>query len=79
MNIGHIGEQLDANKLSKEVQNQYQNIDWSNIKKFRDLAFHHYSKIKPKFVYDIYNKQIDKLIVDLQEIIDDLKKINSRK
>ena len=71
MSISQIGEQLDSKKLSKELQEAYPNIKWSHIKRFRDLAYHHYGKINPKEVLDIYNYQIDPLIDDLTAILNE--------
>ena len=38
MNIGQIGEQLDSQKLSRNFQENHPDIEWRNIKRFRDKA-----------------------------------------
>lgn len=69
MMIGQVGEQIDSQKLSEEFKEKYDTIiDWKLIKGFRNLAYHHYSKINAKQVIDIVNKSILELLEGLYYI-----------
>lgn len=71
-NLSHVGEQIDSNKLSKELQEEYHHIDWSNIKRYRDLHDHLYEKIKIDQVYEIIEELLPSLVEDLYRIEKDL-------
>ena len=71
-NLSHVGEQIDSNKLSKELQEEYYHIDWSNIKRYRDLHDHWYEKIKIDQVYEIIEELLPSLVEDLYRIEKDL-------
>ena len=71
-NLSHVGEQIDSNKLSKELQEEYHHIDWSNIKRYRDLHDHWYEKIKIDQVYEIIEELLPSLVEDLYRIEKDL-------
>lgn len=74
MHIGQIGEQLDKNKLSDEVQNRYEDmLPWSQIKKFRDKAYHHYGKMSNGEIVLIAQESIPTLIEALEYIKKEIK------
>ena len=69
MNIGQIGEQLDSKKLSEEIQRKYADLlEWSEIKKFRDKAYHHYGNMDRRLILGLVKNQLPKLIDNLQFI-----------
>ena len=75
MNLGQIGEQLDTKKISKNLQKKYAHlIEWSSIKKFRDKAYHHYSKLDGRFILRTTIDIIPELLVSLRIIERDLEK-----
>ncbi len=70
MHIGQVGEQLDKQKLSQEVQDRFSDIlPWSEIKKFRDKAYHHYGGLDTFGIISIAQKDIPSLIENLGYII----------
>ena len=75
MHIGQIGEQLDSRKLSGDIQRKYADLlPWSQIKRFRDKAYHHYGGTDSYEIVQIAIKDIPVLIENLQLIIRDVEK-----
>ncbi|WP_369913752.1 HepT-like ribonuclease domain-containing protein [Streptococcus merionis] len=73
MHIGQIGEQLDRQKLSVELQEEYADIiPWSHIKRFRDKAYHHYSRMDGSDILKIATQEIPNLLDGLYKIKRDL-------
>ena len=70
--IAHIGEQLDSNKLSKEVRERYPEIPWRAMKDFRNLHNHWYQDIRMPQVYQIAESDLEELLQALYKIRDDL-------
>lgn len=70
MNIGQIGEQLDSRKLSQELQDKYSDlVTWSDIKKFRDKAYHHYGSMEGRVIFNIAVNELPNLIDKLNYIV----------
>lgn len=70
--IAHIGEQLDSNKLSKDVQERYPEIPWYEMKKYRNLHNHWYQDIRMSQVYQIAESDLEELLHSLYQIREDL-------
>lgn len=70
--IAHIGEQLDANKLSKETQSRYPRIPWQSIKDYRNLHNHWYQDIRMTQVHEIAESFLEDLLFELYKIREDL-------
>lgn len=70
--IAHIGEQLDANKLSKETQSRYPQIPWKSIKNYRNLHNHWYQDIRMTNVHEIAESFLEDLLYELRKIREDL-------
>lgn len=67
-NLAHIGEQLDSSKLSKETQLEFDYIEWSDIKRFRDKHDHWYQDISHDLVDEIIEESLPELYYQLLEI-----------
>lgn len=67
-NLAHIGEQLDPSKLSKETQREFDYVEWSNIKRFRDKQDHWYQDIEHDLVDEIIEESLPELYYQLLEI-----------
>ena len=67
-NLAHIGEQLDPSKLSKETQLEFDYVEWSDIKRFRDKHNHWYQDISYDLVDEIIEESLPKLYYQLLEI-----------
>ena len=67
MNFVVIGEMVD--KLSEGFKKEHSEIDWINIKGFRNLVAHDYFGIDAEEVWQISKDKIPKLKGDIQRII----------
>lgn len=67
-NLAHIGEQLDPSKLSKETQLEFDYVEWSDIKRFRDKHNHWYQDISHDLVDEIIEESLPELYYQLLEI-----------
>lgn len=67
-NLAHIGEHLDSSKLSKETQLEFDYIEWSDIKRFRDKHDHWYQDISHDLVDEIIEESLPELYHQLLEI-----------
>lgn len=67
-NLAHIGEQLDPSKLSKETQREFDYVEWSDIKRFRDKHDHRYQDIEHDLVDEIIEESLPELYYQLLEI-----------
>lgn len=67
-NLAHIGEQLDPSKLSNETQQEFDYVEWSDIKRFRDKHNHWYQDIEHDLVDEIIEESLSELYVQLLEI-----------
>jgi len=67
MNFVVIGEMID--KLSDDFKKEHSEIDWINIKGFRNLVAHDYFGIDAEEVWQISKDKIPKLKGDIQRII----------
>lgn len=70
--MAQIGEQLDPNKLSKEVKERYPEIPWRSMKDFRNLHDHWYQDLRMPQVYEIADSFLEDLLQSLYEIREDL-------
>lgn len=67
-NLAHVGEQLDPSKLSKETQLEFDHVEWSDIKRFRDKHNHWYQDISHDLVDEIIEESLPELYYQLIEI-----------
>ena len=67
-NLAHVGEQLDPSKLSKETQQEFDYVEWSDIKRFRDKHNHWYQDIEHDLVDEIIEESLPELYYQLLEI-----------
>ncbi len=61
-----IGEA--ANAVSKDVQQQFTDIDWVGIIGMRHRLIHHYQNVDLNIIWDVVSVDIPKLIPQLQQI-----------
>lgn len=71
-NIEIIGEA--AFMLSKDFKSKHKEISWKVIAGMRHVLVHDYYKISPIEVYNVYRKDLDELILNL-EILHNLYKL----
>jgi len=62
MRLQVIGESVkQILKTNPSFLEQYPEIEWERIARFRDFVSHHYDRIDHEIVYDICREQIPKL------------------
>ncbi len=66
-NLSQIGEL--AGKVSKELQEEYSNIEWRGIKALRNRIVHDYDGVNLNMVWDFLTTELDELEKKLNEII----------
>lgn len=66
--MADIGEQLDSNKLSAEVKEEFDEVPWAEIRGFRNKHSHRYQDISHDIVADIVEEDLPLLFEQLTEI-----------
>lgn len=67
-NFEIIGEA--ANRLPEDFKDKYSAVNWHRIIGFRNRIVHDYMGVDYKIVWTIIQKDLDKLMADLQKIMD---------
>lgn len=65
--LTQIGEQ--SKKISTELMDKYPQVAWVSIKAFRNRIIHEYKGIEVENVFNIINKHLPDLIVEIGSII----------
>lgn len=55
-------------KVSKDLQKQYPDLPWKDMKEFRNRIIHNYFDINYKIVYDVITKHLPELNAKMEEI-----------
>lgn len=66
-NLSQIGEL--AGKVSEELQNKYQDIEWRGIKALRNRIVHDYDGVNLNMVWDLLTTELNDLEQQLLKII----------
>lgn len=70
MRLQVIGEQIKKmEKVSPELLQSQEEIEWKKIMKLRDLISHHYDQIDNAIVYDICKNHLPKLKRVIQSML----------
>ncbi len=74
MKLIAVGESLkNIDKLTNnELLKSYNHIAWKDIKGIRDILSHHYFDLDASIIFDICKEHIDKVIVTIDDMIEDL-------
>lgn len=67
MNFIVIGESVS--KISSDLKNQYNNVEWGKIKSFRNIVAHNYFGVDADEVWQIIDSDIYTLQKSIEEII----------
>lgn len=79
MRLQVIGESVrKIQKLAPSIFEQYSEIDWDKIARFRDFVSHHYDQIDHEIVYDICKIHIPKLKETVRKIRSDFTAPNNK-
>ncbi|MDR2580251.1 MAG: DUF86 domain-containing protein [Fibromonadaceae bacterium] len=65
--LANIGE--DVGKISQELKQEYQDIEWQSIKNFRNKIVHNYAGIDIDIVFEIITKDLRILKPKIEKII----------
>lgn len=65
LNLEQIGE--TAKKLSKEIKNHFNQINWPSIIGLRNMISHEYEGVKLTIIYEIAKKSIPSLLMKIRE------------
>ncbi len=66
-NLITLGEA--ANRIPVEFQESHPEIPWSSIVGTRNVVVHGYDQVKLQIVWDIINKNLEKLKVQIKELL----------
>jgi uncharacterized protein with HEPN domain len=70
MRLQIVGELLKkTNKMDPTIFERYQDIEWSNIMKMRDLISHHYNLIDHEIIFDICENNLTALKIAIKAIL----------
>jgi uncharacterized protein with HEPN domain len=58
-----------ANRISVEFQESHPEIPWSSIIGTRNVVVHGYDQVKSQIVWDIINKNLEKLKILLEDLM----------
>ena len=72
--LSNIGE--NVLKLSQNLKKEYSNIEWKQIREFRNRIVHDYVGIDLAIIYEIITNDLKTLKTDIEKIIND--KIKSK-
>jgi len=72
--LSNIGE--NVLKLSQNLKKEYSNIEWKQIREFRNRIVHDYVGIDLAIIYEIITNDLKTLKIDIEKIIND--KIKSK-
>jgi uncharacterized protein with HEPN domain len=65
--LANIGE--NVSKISEELKQEYQDIEWQSIKDFRNKIVHDYAGIDIDIVFEIITDDLRKLKPKIEQII----------
>lgn len=70
MRLQVVGELLKKiEKANSSFLNNYNEINWENIMKLRDIVSHHYEKVDHEIIYDICKNHLPLLKKTIQEML----------
>ena len=58
-----------ANRIPVEFQESHPDIPWSSIVGTRNVVVHGYDQVKLQIVWDIVNKNLEKLKIQIKELL----------
>jgi len=65
--LANIGE--NVSKISEKLKQEYSNIEWKQIKEFRNKIVHDYTGIDLVIVYEIITNDLKILTTEIEKII----------
>src|SRR5947209_1428120 len=65
-NLSIIGEAVK--QVPQAFRDQYPDLEWRKIARFRDIVVHHYFAVDEQIVWDIVQNKAPELLVQLQQL-----------
>ena len=73
MRLQVIGELVKRiHKTDPSILNEYPEIEWDKIARFRDLVSHHYEDVDYEIVYDVCKNHIPRLKATVQKMLQNI-------
>lgn len=72
MQLGQVGEACSSSKLPVETKEEYDFVNWRQIKGFRNHAYHEYEKLDFDLAWYIVDELLEPLVEDLLDVAKDL-------
>lgn len=72
-NIEIVGEA--ANHITKELQNNYPEVDWPSVVGMRNVLVHDYYNINPRIAWLTATNNLPKLRVQIEAILSDIRQV----
>ena len=69
-NFEIIGEA--ANRIPDEIKEKFNNVNWHRIRGFRNRIVHDYMGVDLEIIWEIIEKNLDELQVQIEEIINQI-------
>jgi len=69
-NLTIIGEAVSTQKLPKEIQERYPQIEWAKINEVRNIVVHQYDEVDLKIVWRICQDSLPRLVPQLQNLLE---------
>lgn len=66
--LEQAGEQLSQNRISEETKEQFSDINWREMKRFRNFISHSYVRKNNKILLNIFQKDVPIYIAQLYEV-----------
>lgn len=70
--IENIGEAVK--NIPKQIREKYRALPWSSLAKTRDKVRHHYFGVDYEIVWEVIKKRFPAIKVEIERMINDLKK-----
>ena len=67
MALINIGESVKS--LSKELKQEYQNMEWQDITNFRNIAAHNYDGLRMEDIWEIVTTDVPELLELVKNIL----------
>ena len=67
MSLLNIGEH--ANALTRDLWNEYQDIQWRKIVDLRNIVAHGYGELRMELVWNLSQKEVQLLLKQLESLV----------
>lgn len=65
-----IGEAMS--QISTDLQNQYKNVEWRDIRVFRNIIVHRYFRVDAEIIWNVMTRDVPVLLTQIEKILSDI-------